>query len=180
MNTTFLKTVSLTAAFILFASLLSAQKLQPTIGAHYSGGFSYDMEQEPISLQVGLIYTPKTLDLIMSNIGINANYYYNFIPEKPGNYYDFYVLRLQFAKEFVQYWNVTYYVGYANNFNNDLMTHFLGEFRTNLAYGIGLQVTDKQLTAEILYESIAGYPHLSVGVNVNIIDLLKKKNLKNK
>lgn len=164
-----------TLSLLLFAGLLSAQSLKPTIGVHYSGGLSYDMNHEPISLQTGLIYAPKTANLIMSNIGVNFNLYKDPTPRKKGENDTFYVARLQFAKEFVQYWNFTYYAGYANNFNNDIMSNFKGGFKTNLAYGFGFQVTDDYITAEILYESIAGYPHLSVGVNYNITNLLKKK-----
>lgn len=164
-----------TLLFILFAGLLSAQSLQPQVGIHYMGGLSYDMEQEPVGVEAGLLYTLKKPSLVMSSVGVNYNYYYNLIPEKPGNYYGFYIAKVQFAKEIVQCWNVTYYAGYANNFDNDLMSKFKGDFKTNLSYGFGFQITDKHLTGEILYESVAGYPHLSVGVKYNITDLLKKK-----
>ena len=71
--------------FILLTTFAFAQKakLQPTIGIHWTGGFTYDNDVEMPSAQLGLIYTPKTPDLIMSNIGVNANYYYNFINEIP-------------------------------------------------------------------------------------------------
>ena len=164
--------------FILLTTFAFAQKakLQPTIGIHWTGGFTYDNDVEMPSAQLGLIYTPKTPDLIMSNIGVNANYYYNFINEIPAkNNTDFYVLRLQFAKEIIEFWNITYYVGYANTFDNNITKSITGDFKTNLAYGIGIQTTDDRVTGEILYESIAGYPYLSVGVNINIIDILKEK-----
>lgn len=186
MNTIFLKIVSvflsgiltvlLTAALILCASLLSAQKLQPTIGIHWTGGATYKNDVEMPSAQLGLIYTPKTPDLIMSNIGVSANYYYNFINEIPEkNNTDFYVFRLQFAKQVAQWFNITYYGGYANTFDNNITKSITGEFKTNLAYGIGIQITDPTMTGEVLFESIAGYPYLSVGVNVNLGNLIKKK-----
>ena len=168
-----------TLIFLLIANLGLAQSLVPTIGLHWTAGTTYQNDHEMPSIQAGLIYTPKTPDLIMSNIGINANYYYDFLNEIPSkNNTDFYVLRLQFAKEVIEWWNVTYYVGYANSFDNNITKSIEGEFKTNLAYGIGLQITDPQLTGEVLFESIAGYPYLSVGVNVNLGNLLKKKKRK--
>ena len=168
-----------TLIFLLIANLGLAQSLTPQFGIHWTGGMTYDNDHEMPSAQVGLIYTPKTPDLIMSNIGINANYYYDFLNEIPSkNNTDFYVLRLQFAKEVAEWWNVTYYVGYANTFDNNITKSITGEFKTNLAYGIGVQITDPQITSELLYENIAGYPYLSVGVNVNLGNLLKKKTSK--
>lgn len=165
-----------TLIFLLIASLGFAQKakLQPQIGLHWTGGLSYDMEQELPSAQLGIVYTPKNADLIMSNIGVNANLYYDFVSERINNIHSYYVLRLQFAKEVAKYWSITYYGGYINDFNNNLMEHYKGNFKSNLAYGVGFQVTDDYVTAELLYESLGDYPQLSVGVNVNIIDLLKK------
>ena len=168
-----------TLILLLASVMLSAQSLVPTIGLHWTGGTTYQNDHEMPSIQAGLIYTPKTPDLIMSNIGVNANYYYDFLNEVPEkNNTDFYVLKLQFAKNVAQWWNVTYYVGYANTFDNNITKSIAGEFKTNLAYGIGLQITDPQLTGEVLFESIAGYPYLSVGVNVNLGNLLKKKKIK--
>ena len=104
---------------------------------------------------------------------------YDFLNEIPSkNNTDFYVLRLQFAKEVAEWWNVTYYVGYANTFDNNITKSITGGFKTNFAYGIGVQITDPQITSELLYENIAGYPYLSVGVNVNLGNLLKKKTSK--
>ena len=168
-----------TLLFLLIANLGLAQSLTPQIGLHWTGGTTYQNDHEMPSIQAGLIYTPKTPDLIMSNIGVNANYYYDFLNEVPEkNNTDFYVLKLQFAKNVAQWWNVTYYIGYANTFDNNITKSITGEFKTNLAYGIGLQITDPQLTGEVLFESIAGYPYLSVGVNVNLGNLLKKKKIK--
>ena len=162
--------------FLLASVMLSAQSLIPTIGVRWTGGATYENDVEMPSAQLGLIYTPETPDLIMSNIGVNANYYYNFINEIPEkNNTDFYVMRLQFAKQILEWWNITYYVGYANTFDNNITKSIEGGFKTNLAYGIGLQITDPTLTGEVLYERIAGYPYLSVGVNVNLGNLLKKK-----
>lgn len=160
---------------ILFAGLLSAQSLQPQVGIHYMGGLSYDMEQEPIGVEAGLLYTLKKPSLVMSSVGVNYNYYYNLIPEKPGNYYGFYIAKIQFSKEIAEHWNFTYYAGYANKFDNNLMQHFDGPYKTNLSYGFGFQIAYEYITGEILYESVAGYPHLSVGIKYNITDLLKKK-----
>ena len=84
-----------TLIFLLIANLGLAQSLTPQFGIHWTGGMTYDNDHEAPSAQVGLIYTPKTPDLIMSNIGINANYYYDFLNEIPSkNNTDFYVLRL--------------------------------------------------------------------------------------
>lgn len=166
-----------TLILILLSTFAFGQKakLQPQIGIHWTGGLSYDMEQELPSAQLGIVYTPKNADLIMSNIGVNANFYYDVVSERPNNMHSYYVLRLQFAKEVFNHWNVTYYGGYINNFHNNLMKHYDGNFKSNLAYGIGFQVTDDNMTAEFIYESLGGYPNFSVGVNFNIIDLLKNK-----
>ena len=72
-----------TLIFLLIANLGLAQSLTPQFGIHWTGGMTYDNDHEAPSAQVGLIYTPKTPDLIMSNIGINANYYYDFLNEIP-------------------------------------------------------------------------------------------------
>lgn len=180
MNTTFKKRMRLlfSAAALLLTNLAFAQtaKLQLTAGIHYTGGLSYDMEHDMPSAQIGAVYTPKKALPFMHNVSVSGHYYYDFLNERPEvNYNDFYVLRLQFAKEVVRNWSLTYYAGYVNSFDNNLMKSFTGEFRTNLAYGIGIQTSDDYVTGEILYESVAGYPHLSVGVNVNIVNLLKKR-----
>ncbi|MEC5157077.1 hypothetical protein [Chryseobacterium sp. MP_3.2] len=166
--------------FLAVANLTFAQSLKPTLGIHWTGGTTYKNDVEMPSAQLGLIYTPKTPDLIMSNIGISANYYYNFINEIPEkNNTDFYVLRLQFAKRVLEWWNITYYVGYANTFDNNITKSITGPYKNNFAYGIGIQTFDNGMTGELLYENIAGYPYLSVGVNLNLMNLLKKKdNLK--
>ena len=165
-----------TLILILISTFAFGQKakLQTTIGIHYTGGFQYDMEHEPMSAQLGLIYTLKNNKLPISNIGISGNYYYDFIPEKPNGENDFYVLRFQLAKEVIDYWNITSYAGYINSFDNNYIKSFKGEYRSNFAYGIGLQHTDDYVTAELMYERLAGYPHLSVGVNVNLINFFKK------
>lgn len=161
---------------LFFAGFLSAQSLQPTIGIHWTGGITYQNDVEMPSAQLGLIYTPKTPDLIMSNIGISANYYYNFINEIPEkNYTDMYVLRVQFAKQILEWWNITYYVGYANTFDNNVTKSILGSYKSNLAYGFGIQTFDKGMTGELLYESIAGYPYLSVGFTYKFKNLIKSK-----
>jgi len=72
-----------TLIFLLIANLGLAQSLTPQFGIHWTGGMTYDNDHEAPSAQVGIIYTPKTPDLIMSNIGINANYYYDFLNEIP-------------------------------------------------------------------------------------------------
>ena len=166
-----------TLFFLLLATCTFAQKakLQPTLGIHWTAGLDYDMEHELPSAQVGLVYTPKKASLVMSTVGVSAHYYYDFLSEIKNNQNDYYVLRLQFAKEIFEFWNFTYYAGYVNAFDNNLMKSFSGEYRSNLAYGFGIQTTDPYMTAELLFESLAGYPHLSVGVNVNVIDLLKKR-----
>ena len=165
-----------TLIFLLIAGLFPAQSLQPTIGLHWTGGLSYEMEHELPSAQIGLVYTPKKANKLLSNIGVSGHYYYDFLNENPKvNYNDFYVIRLQAAKEFIEFWNFTYYVGYANAFDNNLMKSFKGDFSTNFSYGFGIQTTDPYMTAEFLFESIAGYPHLSIGLNLNVVNLLKKK-----
>ena len=162
--------------FLLIANLGIAQTLQPTIGVGWTGGLSYDMEQELPSAQVGIIYTSKVPDIIMNSVAINANYYYDFVSEKPNNVHSYYVLKLQFAKEFVKYWNLTYYGGYINDFHNNLMSHYDGPFKSNLAYGIGLQITDDHMIGQLMYESLGGYPNLSVGVIYKFRSLIKLKN----
>lgn len=158
------------------ANLSFAQSLKPTLGIHWTGGTSYQNDVEMPSAQLGLIYTPKTPDLIMSNIGISANYYYNFLNEMPEkNNTDFYVLRLQFAKQVLEWWNVTYYVGYANTFDNNITKSITGPYTNNFAYGFGIQTFDKGITGELLYENIAGYSYFSAGINYNFRNLIKKK-----
>lgn len=58
-----------TLIFLLIANLGLAQSLTPQFGIHWTGGMTYDNDHEAPSAQVGLIYTPKTPDLIISNIG---------------------------------------------------------------------------------------------------------------
>lgn len=162
--------------FLLIAGSLSAQTLRPTVGIHWTMGATYSNDVEFPSAQLGLVYTPKVPDLIMSNIGVNANYYYNFLNEIPEkNNSDLYVLKLQFAKEVAEWWNVTYYVGYANTFDNNITKSITGGYKTNLSYGFGVQITDPKVTAELMYENIAGYPYVSAGVNYNFNNLIKKK-----
>jgi len=154
----------ITILSIVFAVGISAQTIQPTIGITYSGGLDYAMENEPMGLKVGLLFTPKKNKAI-TNIELSVNYLYAFTPENP-NMPDrsFYNLKLQFSKEVVEYWNITAYGGYYNAFSGDVMRSFLGEYRTNLSYGLGLQVIDDYLTAEALYERICNFPFFTVGV----------------
>ena len=101
---------------IFAAGVLSAQSLQPTIGLKWIGGFQYQMEVEAPGTQLGLKYTPKKANLIMSDIKLSFDYYADVIPEKPGTRNDFYQVKMQFSKPFAEYWSFQYYTGYSNAF----------------------------------------------------------------
>lgn len=163
---------NLILAALLMGSALGAQKLQPVVGIHWTGGWSYEMEHELPSAELGILYSPKKS--ILTNVQLTGNFYYDFLPEKINSEHTFYLVKVQAAKEFAEFWNVAGYVGYTNAFDGNIMRHYDGDFKTNLAYGFGVQTTDDHITAEILFESIAGYPQLSIGVTYKFNNLLRK------
>lgn len=152
-------------------SALGAQKLQPVVGIHWTGGWSYDMEHELPSAELGILYSPKKS--VITNVQLSGAFYYAFLSERINNEHTFYVVKVQAAKEFVDFWNVAGYVGYVDAFDGNIMGHYAGAYKTNLAYGFGIQTADDYITAEILYESLAGYPQLSIGVTYKFNNLLK-------
>ena len=163
---------NLILAALLMGSALGAQKLQPVVGIHWTGGWSYDMEHELPSAELGILYSPKKS--IITNVQLTGNLYYDFLADTINNEHSCYRVQGRPAREVAEFWNVAGYVGYANAFDGKIMRHYVGDFKTNLAYGFGVQTTDDHITAEILFESIAGYPQLSVGLTYKFNNLLRK------
>jgi len=62
----------------LMGSALGAQKLQPVVGIHWTGGWSYSMEHELPSAELGILYSPKKS--ILTNAQLTGNLYYDFVP----------------------------------------------------------------------------------------------------
>lgn len=156
---------------LLLFPILTFSQLQPTIGAKYTGGLSYDMEHEYFSGQLGLMYSfPE--NSTFSDVSFTGEYIYDYSQEFNGKH-NFYVLKLQTANKFTEMFGLTYYGGYINNFQNDIMNSFKGEFKTNLAFGLGIRLYADNFIAEALYENLAGYPHLSVGFNFKLWNLTK-------
>lgn len=151
-----------------------SQSFQPVLGINYTGGFTYKMDQELFSGKVGMLYTPKNKKPLIKTVELSGNYYYSPLPKIPGSY-SFYNLKVQMAKQVLEYWNVVFYGGYINNFENDIMRPYTGEFKTNLSYGVGIQTFDDQIMGEVLFEQLAGYPHLSVGVTYKFKKINKTK-----
>ena len=159
---------------LLLGNLGFAQSLEPTIGAKFTGGLSYDMEHEYYSGQVGLLYTPKYGTAVFDNIGISGEYIYDYQQEFTGKH-NFHVLRMQFAKPVNDFVSLTYFGGYVGGFNDNTLKSFKGDLKTNLVWGCGIRLSDPYMMAEALYENIAGYPHISVGVHFYLWDILGNK-----
>ncbi|UJF29905.1 hypothetical protein L0B70_00485 [Kaistella sp. 97-N-M2] len=151
-----------------------SQSFQPVLGINYTGGFTYKMDQELFSGKVGMLYTPKNKKSFVKTVELSGNYYYSPLSKIPGSY-SFYNLKVQMAKQVLEYWNVVFYGGYINNFENDIMRPYNGEFKTNLSYGVGIQTFDDRIMGEVLFEQLAGYPHLSVGVTYKFKKINKTK-----
>lgn len=161
---------------MFLTSMISAQTLQPIVGIHWTGGLSYDMEHEIPSAKIGLLYS--TLDStreLQTTLSISGNFYIDVVSEKPETLNNtYYVLRLQGAREILNYWSLTGYVGYVNTFDSDLMKSFRGTSESRLAWGAGIQTWDDYIIAESMYEILAGYGHLSIGVTYKLpFDLIK-------
>ena len=58
----------------------------------------------------------------------------------------------------------------ANSFIYEILSNYNGHNYSNLYFDLGGWFQ--------IYENIAGYPYLSVGVNINLGNLLKKKTSK--
>ena len=132
------------------------------------------MEHEYYSGQVGLLYTPKYGTAVFDNIGISGEYIYDYQQEFTGKH-NFYVLRMQFAKPVNDFVSLTYFGGYVGGFNDNTLKSFKGDLKTNLVWGGGIRLSDSYMMAEALYENIAGYPHISVGVYFYLLDILGNK-----
>lgn len=158
-------------SLICFLPIIALAQLQPTIGGKYTGGLSYDMEHEYFSGQIGLMYSFQE-DATFDNVSISGEYVYDYMQEFNGKH-NFYVLRLQTANKFTNLLSVTYYGGYINNFNNDLMQPFKGGLKTNLAWGGGIRLNSDYAFAEVMYENLAGYPHISVGIHFKLWKLTR-------
>lgn len=165
-------------ALLMLSSSIAAQKksqLQPTIGIHWTGGIQYAMDHESPSLQAGFIFTPKKSELSITDLKLSAEYYFDVIPEKLNSRDDSYQFRLQASKEFIQYWSVSVSGGYINSISGNIMEKYSGQFKNNLSYGIGIQTSDDMIVGELMFEMLAGYPHLSVGVNYKFKSLINKQ-----
>ena len=66
-------------------------------------------------------------------------------------------------------------IGYVGGFNDNTLKSFKGDLKTNLVWGCGIRLSDSYMMAEALYENIAGYPHISVGVHFYLWDILGNK-----
>lgn len=154
----------------LFPMIALAQ-LQPTIGIKYTGGVSYDMERESFSAQIGLNYNFNE-DSTFDNVGISGEYIYDWL-KMLGSDNNYYVLKLQTANKFSERFSLTYYGGYMNNFNQNVMTSFKGNFKTNFAWGGGIRLNSDYSYAEVLYENLAGYPHISLGLHFKLWSVAK-------
>lgn len=162
--------------FFLIAGSLSAQRLQPIVGIHYTGGFTYGMDEQLFSAKTGLLYTFKEKKTnIINSIEVSGNIYYNFFPKWTKKSYTFYNFKIQASRPISEWWNVVAYGGYVNNFQNNVMKPYRGNFKTNLSYGGGFQAFDDYIVGEILYESLAGYSNLSVGVTYKFKTITNKQ-----
>lgn len=162
-----------------FAQIKEA--FQPVVGINYTGGFTYGMDHELFSGKVGMLYTLggtgkyKEGKPLISSVELSGNFYYDFFPKTKNSPYTFYNVKVQLGKNFAEWWNVVAYAGYVNNFDNDIMQPYAGEYRTNLSYGIGLQTFDDHIVGEVLFEELAGYAHLSVGITYKFNKIKSKK-----
>ena len=158
---------------ILTSSMMFSHTLEPIIGAKFTGGISYDMEHEYFSGQLGLLYTPKRESVLMTDIGVSGEYVYDHLQEFNGAH-NFYVLRVQPSRAVNDFVSLTAYGGYINVLSTAAKESFK-PLKSNLAWGLGVRLSDQYMMAEAMYENLAGYPHISVGVHFFLWDLLGNK-----
>lgn len=150
---------------LLLMPIIALAQLQPTIGGKYTGGLSYDMEHEYFSAQVGLMKTFQ--DSKFADVSVSGEIIYDYMQEFSKKH-NFYIVRLQASNAFSQKLSLTYYAGYINSFDNDLMKNFNGKLKSNLAVGGGVRFNSDNMYAEVMYENLAGYPHISIGVHFKL------------
>lgn len=152
---------------IFFTAILSAQSLKPAIGGRFTGGLSYDFEHEYYSGQVGLMYKPYKALFLADRFYLSGDYVYDYLQEVKKDENNFYIVRLQASKAISGMFAFTYYVGFMDSWK--------ANYRTNLTWGFGIQIVDKNIVGELMYEKLANYPHVSIGVNFPLWELLKTK-----
>lgn len=148
--------------FILLSGFAYSQSLKPTLGGRYTGGLSYDFEHEYFSGQVGLLYELKNEKTFAM---LSAEYTYDYAKEYDRKDENFYIIRLQGSQKVSDLIAFTCYAGYFNGFKINM--------KNNFAWGFGIQGMDDNFIAEILYENICGFPHVSLGVNFPLWNLIK-------
>lgn len=149
---------------ILISTLSSSQSLQPTLGGRYTGGLSYNFEHEYFSGQVGLLYKLKNMK---TSAMLSGEYTYDYAKEYDRRDENFYIIRLQGSQKVSDLVAFTGYVGYFDGFKVNM--------RNNFAWGTGIQLINEDLIAELLYENISSYPHVSIGVNFPLWGFKKMK-----
>ena len=161
----------LTFLLLLLSALVFSQSLKPIIGVKFSGGVSYAMDHEYFSGVAGLRYAPLNENFAFNEIDLTGEYIYDYLQEFNGAH-NFYVLKVQGAKPVNERLSFTYFGGYMNLLSTDTKRNFK-PLKTNLVWGAGIRLASDELTAEVLYENLGGYPHISVGVVFPLWELLK-------
>lgn len=159
-------TTYLTLIILLFFININSQSLKPTIGGRYTGGLSYDFEHEYFSGQVGFLYEPQRTIFLWDRLQLSGEYVYDYLQEYKKDENNFYTIRLQPSKFVSEDFALTYYIGYMDSWK--------ANYRTNFIWGFGMQYVDDNLIAEILYEKLANYPHVSIGITFPLWELLNK------
>ena len=149
---------------LLLSAFVYGQKLNPILGGRYSGGLSYQMEHEYFSATGGIQYTPKRGIAIVDFVALKYDFVYDHLQEFSETH-NLQIFKLQASKYISQDFAFTYYAGYFDTINNYPL-------KTKLSWGVGIQYVDDVLITELLYENLAGFPHVSFGINFKLWNLL--------
>ena len=146
---------------MMVSSGLSAQYWRAYLGAHWSGGLSYDMEHELPSGEIGAQMALSDFN----SISIGVRVFMNIRPETITPTNSFYNIKVQGSQQILPNTFLTAQAGYINAWDGDLMRHYKGAHKSNISYGAGVQYSaDDTITMQVIYESLGGYPHLSAGL----------------
>lgn len=149
---------------LLILPFIALAQLNPILGIKYTGGLSYDMEHEYPSAQIGIQYNFQESNF--TDVSASFEYIYDYTQQFNGKH-NFYVVKGQSSNKFSEFISVTYFGGYLGGIDNT-KKQFKGYLKTNLVWGGGIRYTGDNSYVELMYENLAGYPHISIGLHFKL------------
>ena len=153
-----MKKLLILITLLLIQFSFSQVKLSPYIGGRYTGGLSYDLDNEFFSGEVGINLEHN------ENYGILTGYQliYDSAKVYTKTTSNLYAIRLQPYKYINNQFAFTIGASYMDSYDNSF-TH------KKLGYNVGVLLIDDVVIGGLVYENLANYGHVSIQILVKIL-----------